>query len=184
MAIAAGGLLWLSTLDVASGYWRLAAGIVVIGFGMGNVMAPATDAIMGALPRENAGVGSAMNDTTRQVGGALGVAILGSLLASVFRGSMEAATAGLPPEIAERASDSIGAAVRVAGSLGGPQGAALLAAANDAFIDAMGATLLVAASIAFAGALVTLLVLPAREAGQVAAHDAPETLPVADAAVS
>ena len=80
-------------------------------------MAPATESIMGSLPRAKAGVGSAMNDTTRQMGGALGVAILGSILASSYGNAMEPVVSGLPPEAAEIAGDSIGgaAASRVPG---------------------------------------------------------------------
>lgn len=161
MVIVAVSLGWMTSLGLTSPYWHLALGLVAIGFGMGNAMAPATDSIMGSLPRGNAGVGSAMNDTTRQVGGALGVAILGSLLASSYRNTMEGALAGAPPQVANAAADSIGAAVRVAGIIGGPQGAALLDAARGAFVDAMHTTLWVAAAIALAGALVALLILPA-----------------------
>jgi EmrB/QacA subfamily drug resistance transporter len=163
MVVVAGGLFWLSTLTLTSDYWRLCVGLIVLGFGMGNAMAPATDSIMGSLPRENAGVGSAMNDTNRQVGGALGVAILGSLLASSYQSSMESATRGMPSDAAAAAGDSIGAAVRVAATLGGPQGAALLEAARVSFVDAMSTTIIIGSVIALAGALVALLILPSHE---------------------
>src|SRR5262249_31753139 len=82
LTIVAGGLGVLSTATVNSGYGLILGVIVTMGLGMGLAMTPATDSIMGSLPRDKAGVGSAVNDTTREVGGALGVAILGSLLAA------------------------------------------------------------------------------------------------------
>jgi hypothetical protein len=101
-----------------------------------------------------------MNDTTRQIGGALGVAILGSILASVYSGGMESVAAGLPPEAAALASDSIGGALRIAQGLG-DAGAPLVAAANVAFVDAMSTSVWVAAGIALLGAVLTFLFLPA-----------------------
>jgi EmrB/QacA subfamily drug resistance transporter len=84
LSIVAGALWLLSTTTTSTGYGRVAEVLMLIGFGMGAVMAPATEAIMGALPRAKAGVGSAVNDTIRQIGGALGVAVLGSILSSVY----------------------------------------------------------------------------------------------------
>ena len=81
-------------LSVDAPLWQILVITLLMGVGMGNVMAPATDSIMGSLPRAKAGVGSAMNDTTRQTGGAIGVAVLGSILASKFHSSMSAAAAG------------------------------------------------------------------------------------------
>src|SRR5262249_52410791 len=126
-------------------------------------MVPATDAIMGALPLAKAGVGSAVNDTTRQVGGALGVAILGSLLSSTYRATMDgtAVVRSLPAPVTGVVRDSIGAAGAVARQLGGAPGAAPLAAARAAYIDAMGQTVLIAAAVAVVGALVALAFLPA-----------------------
>jgi hypothetical protein len=118
---------------------------------------------MGSLPLAKAGVGSAMNDTTRQVGGALGIAILGSVLSSAYRGGIEESTAALPPEAAEVASDSVGAALAVAAQIGGPAGEVLAAAARTAFIDAMGTATVIAAAVAFLGAVLALVFLPARE---------------------
>jgi EmrB/QacA subfamily drug resistance transporter len=89
--------LWLfSTIDVESGYTLAGSALAVMGFGMGLAMAPATEAIMGALPRAKAGVGSAMNDVLREVGGTLGVAVLGSVLASRYGSDMDATAAGCP----------------------------------------------------------------------------------------
>ena len=168
LLIAAGGLALLATASATSGYGLLLAVLLILGLGLGTVMAPATDSIMGALPLAHAGVGSAVNDTTRQVGGALGVAVLGSLLSSAYRAAMDGAgvVRALPGPVAAAARDSVAKAGAVALQLGGQPGQAVLAAARQAFIDAMDRTVLVAAAVAVLGALVALLFLPARaEAG-------------------
>ena len=163
LTVVAGGLTLLSTVDSGSGYGLVVTALVILGYGMGTAMAPATDAIMGAVPKAHAGVGSAVNDATRQVGGALGVAILGSLLSTAYTSSMEEATATLPAPAASAASDSVGAAVQVAARLGGPEGAALVSTARAAFVDGMSTSLIVAAGFALAGSLFATLFLPARE---------------------
>ena len=137
-----------------------------MGAGIGLAMAPATESIMGSLPRAKAGVGSAMNDVVREVGGTLGVAVLGSALASAYAGGMGAATSGLSGDAAAAASDSVGAAHEVGAQMGGSSGAELIAAANQAFVDAMSTTAGIAAAIAIAGALIAALFLPARARGE------------------
>jgi hypothetical protein len=132
---------------------------------MGTTMAPATDSIMGSLPLGKAGVGSAMNDTTRQVGGALGVAIVGSIMSSSYSSHMAGAVKGLAPAAAAAARNSVGAATAVANQAG-PAGASLLRSAHVAFINAMGDAVMVAAGVALLGALVSLLFLPARPADE------------------
>ena len=161
LTVVAGGLALLSTVDDGSGYGLVATSLIILGYGMGTAMAPATEAIMGAVPKDNAGVGSAVNDATRQVGGALGVAILGSLLSTSYSSSMEDATANLPAPAASAAGDSVGAAVGIAARLGGPEGAALIASARSAFVDGMSVSLLVAAGFALTGAIFAALFLPA-----------------------
>jgi EmrB/QacA subfamily drug resistance transporter len=162
MLIVSSGLLVLSTAGAGSGYGIVAAAIVIMGFGMGTTMAPATESIMSSLPLAHAGVGSAMNDTTRMVGGSLGVAILGSVLNSSYASSMEPATQGLPQSAADAAGGSIGGATAVARHIGGGAARMLNQAAEGAFADAMGTALLVAAGAALAGAVVALTVMPAR----------------------
>ena len=151
---------WLATIDINSGYGHIALTLSLLGLGMGSAMAPATESIMGSLPLAKAGVGSAMNDTTRQIGGALGVAILGSILASSYGTAMAPVVQDLPPRAAEIAGDSVGGAIRVAGEIG-EAGVALVAAANQAFVDAMSSAVWVAAGIALLGAALTWLYLPA-----------------------
>lgn len=164
LLIITGGLALLSTATVASGYGLLALVLAILGVGMGLTMPPATDSIMGALPPERAGVGSAVNDTTRQLGGALGVAVLGSILSSAYRETMAGAAAlgALPAPLAEAARDSVGAATVIARQLGGGAATTILAVAHAAFIDAMGRAVIVAAVVAGLGALIALLFLPAR----------------------
>ncbi|SRR5581483_3354609 len=139
---------------------------VLLGLGMGNVMAPATDSIMGSLPRAKAGVGSAVNDTTRQVGGAFGVAVLGSILSSRFTSHFTGAVAGqVPGDVVAHAKDSVGSALGIARDL--PPGAQRFApqivnAAKDGFINGFHAASVVAAVVVFAAALGVLRWLPAR----------------------
>ena len=163
LLIVSGGLLLLSTLQPDSGYGLVAGALLLMGFGMGSTMAPATESIMSSLPLEHAGVGSAMNDTVRMVGGTLGVAVLGSLLSSSYGADMDGATRELPAPAAGAAGDSIGAASAVAERIGGSAGRALGQAAETAFTSAMSTSLIVAAAAAAAGALIAFLVLPARE---------------------
>jgi DHA2 family multidrug resistance protein-like MFS transporter len=119
---------------------------------------------MGSLPPAKAGVGSAVNDTVREVGGALGVAVLGSVLASQYTGAIGSTTAGLPEGAAHVAGDSLGGAVVVAQQIGGQTGATLLDAAQAAYVDGFGLALTIAAIVAFAGATVAAIWLPARAA--------------------
>ena len=157
------GLLTLSLATVDSGYGLIAVSLVVMGLGIGLTMAPATDAIMGSVPVSHASVGSAMNDTTRMVGGALGVAVLGSVLSHGYRDGVEGALVALPPDAAAAADSSVGGAVSVAERLSGPGGDALRSAADAAFVSGMGDAALVGAAVVFAGAVTAALWLPARE---------------------
>jgi len=163
LVVVAAALLLLSGADANSGYGLIAASLVLLGFGMGTTMAPATESIMSSLPLAHAGVGSAMNDTVRMVGGTLGVAVLGSLLSSRYGAGMEGAVDGLPDSAAAAASDSIGHATVVADHVGGDAGATLDRIAETAFSNAMSTTLIVAAGVAMAGAIVARVVLPGRE---------------------
>jgi MFS transporter, DHA2 family, multidrug resistance protein len=145
--------------DTATTDLHLCLVLALMGAGMGLAMAPATEAIMGSLPKAKAGIGSAMNDVVREVGGTLGVAVLGSILASSYASGMSGATAGLPADAAAAAGDSVGAAHAVAAQVGS---SSLVDAANQAFVDAMGTTASIAAAIAVAGALIAAAFLPAR----------------------
>ena len=146
------GLAMLSGAAVDSGYGLVAAVLGVLGLGMGLTMAPATDSVMGSLPIAKAGVGSAVNDATRTLGGALGVAVLGSLLSSGYRAGMDGMSAA--------AQDSLAGALALAGRTGD---GALAGTARQAFVDGMHTAVLVGAGIALLGALLAAVALPARE---------------------
>ena len=152
-------LMALSGFGVSTGDLELSLVLGFMGAGIGLAMSPATEAIMGSLPKAKAGIGSAMNDVVREVGGTLGIAVLGSILATSYASSMDGATAGLPAEAAAAASDSVGAAHAVAAQTGATD---LVATANQAFVDAMSTTAGIAAAIAIVGAVIALAFLPAR----------------------
>jgi EmrB/QacA subfamily drug resistance transporter len=162
LGIVSGALVFVTGFDTGTPDSTLAVVLGLMGLGMGLAIAPATESIMGSLPREKAGIGSAMNDVVREVGGTLGIAVLGSALASSYASTMDGAVAALPPEAAEAATDSVGAAHQVGAELGGPSGAELLVSANQAFVDAMSTTAGVAAAVAVVGALIAAAFLPSR----------------------
>jgi len=151
-------------LEASTGYGNIFWRLVLFAVGMGLTMAPATESIMGSLPLAKAGVGSAMNDTTRQVGGALGVAVVGSVLSSTYGSQVGDAVSGqpLPSGVANDAQDSLGFALETASRVGGPAGEALANTARTAFVDAMHQGFLDAAAVAVAGAVVAFVWLPAR----------------------
>ncbi|ASW54647.1 MFS transporter [Plantactinospora sp. KBS50] len=150
-------------IDADSPIWLFGLVFFIQGAGMANILPPATESIMSALPRERAGVGSAVSNTVRQVSGALGVAVLGSVLSAVYRDRIGPATAELPAPIRAAAGESISGAYGVADALG-PAGRAVLGAANDAFVSAMHGAALLAAVITAVGIVVTLRWMPGRTA--------------------
>jgi EmrB/QacA subfamily drug resistance transporter len=173
-------LLLFSRTSDTSGYGLIAGVLIIIGLGMGLAMAPATDSIMGSLPPEKAGVGSAMNDTTREIGGALGVAILGSIATASYTSSITG-NQSFPllekasPAAAAAVKSSVGAASVVAEKLPAQFARAVTAAANDAFIHGVDRAVVIGAVVALAGAIVAYLFLPAR-AEQPEADEALEQL--------
>jgi EmrB/QacA subfamily drug resistance transporter len=167
MGIGAVGLWYLATTTPASGYLHVVTGLVIIAAGLALSMVPATESIMGSLPPGQAGVGSAMNDTTREIGGALGVAILGSILASRYGPQIvHAVGGGLPSAALAAVKSSIGGAVGVGQTLVAQgqvaAGHALISTANATFIHAMDISLKVAAGVALVGAVISALWLPNR----------------------
>jgi EmrB/QacA subfamily drug resistance transporter len=176
MTLVAGGLFVLSMATISSGYGLVLVGLLVLGLGMGMAMAPATESIMGSVPLAKAGVGSAMNDTTRQIGGALGVAILGSIMSSVYTSSLAAAVGGVPAKVAEAATSSLGAALQAGARIGGKAGEALVTAAKTSFIEGMDRGLVVGAAVALVGALVSLIWLPSRARPVGADEGAPQAV--------
>ncbi|MFS1300774.1 MFS transporter [Streptosporangium longisporum] len=161
MVVVAGALASYALMDQNTPIVALVAVFFVQGAAMANIMPPATTTIMEALPREKAGVGSAMSNTVRQVAGALGVALLGSLLSATYRDQIAPALSGLPDQARHVAGESLTATLGVAQGLGA-RGSALIEPAKLAFVEGMHVTALVSAAIALAGALVVLKWLPGR----------------------
>jgi EmrB/QacA subfamily drug resistance transporter len=147
MLLFAAGLAVASTLTTSSGYGRLGAALLLMGAGMGLAGAPATESIMGSLPPERANIGSAVNDTTRELGGALGVAIVGSIMSSLY-------ATRLSDEVPAAARESLGAGVELGGGVAD--------AAREAFVHAMSRASIVVAVVAALGALIAWRFLPAR----------------------
>lgn len=167
LAISAGGLLYFSVIaQPDTDYLVNLFGLCIIGIGLGMAMPPATDSIMASIPVQKAGVGSAMNDTTRQLGGALGVAVLGTFMNDVYLSKIAAldqlpALANVPEAAREAISSSIQGAHAVAAQLNAGQLSDLIRnTANSAFVDGMTQAMLVGAVIMFASALVTIAILP------------------------
>jgi len=157
------GLVALTGLQADTPYGNIFWRLMLMSAGMGFTMAPATESVMGSLPIFKAGVGSAVNDTTRQIGGALGVAIVGSVLATTYSDRMGPILSTLPPA-ASAAGNSIGAAQAIARSL--PEqmagvSTALIAASKSAFVTAMHQGVLVAAAATLLGVVLVLVFLPA-----------------------
>ncbi|MFC4014852.1 MFS transporter [Nonomuraea purpurea] len=148
-------------LDQNTPIWLIEVIFFVQGAAMANIMPPATTAIMESLPREKAGVGSAMSNTVRQVAGALGVAVLGSVLSSSYRGEIAPALAGLPSNVQHSAGESIMATMGVAQTLG-EQGQALVKPAFTAFVNGMHVTALVSAVIALLGVALVARWMPGK----------------------
>ena len=162
-------LLWISTVSQVTSYWVLAAQMIVFGTGMGLTQAPATEAIMGAVPKHKAGVGSAVNDATRLFGGTLGVAVIGSVAASLYTSRLAATLpARLPAPALAAARGSVGGAViaaQQASQAGSAElGSRLKDAAILAFLHSFSGGCLVSGAVAAAGALVAIFLLPARPA--------------------
>jgi EmrB/QacA subfamily drug resistance transporter len=153
LLITAVSLGLLALVSVGSGYALIGVSFLLLGVGMGISMPPATDAVMGSLPASKAGVGSGMNDMTRQVGGALGVAVLGSIASSVYRGK-------LPVGVPDAAKDSLVGALAAAGS----RNPELVHSAQSAFTSGMHVAVLFGTGFTLVGALLAFAFLPGRAA--------------------
>jgi hypothetical protein len=171
-------LLWISTLSQGTSYAIIAVQMVVLGTGMGLTQAPATEAIMGAVPKQKAGIASAVNGSTRLFGGTLGVAVIGSVAASLYTSRLTTLLpSGLPARAITAARGSVGGAEAAAGQLSnaGLAGPArhLAHAADAAFMHSLTGASLVAAGVAGIGVMLVAFLLPARpRAGQTAAQPA------------
>ncbi len=149
--------------QVDTSFWIVGATFFFLAFCMGNVMAPSTDSVMGAVPEAHAGVASAMSDVTRQTAGALGVAVIGSVINTVFSQKMEQALTelpGLPAEAAIAATDSIGAAAKITAMLPDQLALTLFTTAKTAFTDSLGIAVIVGATVAVIGAILVAKIMP------------------------
>jgi len=174
-AIAVG--LWLLSRTTAAGDYRSALpAFLILGIGTGLAFAPSTESVMGSLPRTQAGIGSATNSTALQLGGALGVGVLGSLLASRYQGRMHFVLAhqSVPASVLHVIDGSLGGALAVAQHVGGAGGTALAESARRSFLSGMDLAMTVGAVAVAVGAMVVLAVLPSR------AESAPEPSTVVD----
>jgi EmrB/QacA subfamily drug resistance transporter len=164
MSLSTLGLVLLSFVAADSSYSQLVWRLVILSCGLALTMAPATESIMGSLPLAKAGVGSAVNDTTRQVGGALGVAVLGSVFNSLYASSVTdgLSASALPASAIAAAKDSVGGALAVAASVGGAAGSQVADVARNAFVDGLQFASRAGALVTLIGVAVTLIWLPAR----------------------
>ena len=163
LAVVATGFWQLTTTTTSQGFSHTLVGMVLLGLGAGLIIAPATASVMGTLSRARAGIGSATNSTALQVGGALGVAVTGSVLSSRYQGTMIGTLSGhsVPPAAAHAILGSVGGALAVARIAGGASGAALTLAVRRAFVDGMDLALSVGACVVVASVILVMIALPA-----------------------
>lgn len=154
------GVASVSLADVSPRYPLLIAGLCVMATGMGLAMSPTTDLLMSTVPRDKAGMGSAMNDTTRELGGSLGVAVFGSLLASQYAGGLTGVLGQLPEAARSLVSGSLAGALAVAESAPGDSGTALVDAAKQAWMDGFRFSLMVASAVVAVAGIVAWRFLP------------------------
>jgi EmrB/QacA subfamily drug resistance transporter len=179
LAVVALGLGLFSLMGVDTAIWWMYGPILLLASGMALTMTPLTTLIMTAVPLRQAGVGSAMNDTTRELGGALGVAILGSLVTSTYTSSIGPAVAGLSAPQQAAAESGLTGAMAVAGELG-DRGASLVAAAEQAFVDGLTTASLGGAAVVLFAAVAAWRLLPRQHAAAAATVAAGEPTAAGD----
>jgi EmrB/QacA subfamily drug resistance transporter len=175
--VLAAGFLAGSQLTESSGYLAFLGSVAVIFAGMALSLTPATTAIVSSLPRAKQGVASAVNDATREIGTAVGIALFGSVYAQGYEGSIDSALAGQPAEATRAVSESAAAGLQVAGQLGGTAGTELTHVVRIAFMDGLTTSLTVGAAVLAATAAILFWLAPRRTE-----PTAPATEPTADAA--
>jgi EmrB/QacA subfamily drug resistance transporter len=161
LTMVAVGMAVFSQVQVDSPLWFIYLSILPLAVGMACTMTPLTTLIMSSVPLGKAGVGSAMNDTTRELGGALGVAVLGSLVTSQFTSSITPALVDLPARLRDVADSGLAGALGVAEQIGGAQGQLIADAAKQSFVDGIGLAAAVAAVVVLLAAVVSAKLLPA-----------------------
>ncbi len=178
LGVMAVGLFLMSRLTIDSPYWYFVIGLVLFSFGMGLAGTPATTALTGALPASKQGVASALNDVSRELGSALGIAILGSVINQHYRDAMAPAVAALPPAIADHVLSSIAFTTAPQAQQLGAAGQKLVANAQVAFVGGVSGALEVAAGLALLTAVAVRMLAPGVASAAIVA-DEPVDVPVA-----
>jgi EmrB/QacA subfamily drug resistance transporter len=160
LAIAAVGLVIASRLQVDSSYGLLVVAFAVLALGMALTMPSSTASILSSLPMGKQGVGSAVNDTTRELGGALGVAVMGSVFATRYTGAIASSIGHLPAAAQQAARASVGGAIGVAQQIGGSTGGALESTAKHAFVSGQSTAFLLAAGVCAAASILIWRIMP------------------------
>ena len=181
------GMGFFSQIEVDTAIWIPIVGMAVFGLGFGMAMPTVTDTIMASVSVDDAGVGSAMNDLSRELGFVLGVAILGSLVTSLYRNDVTDAIAGLVPEgVSETIGNSIGAVGAIAADLPSDVAITVTESANTSFVDALNIGFIAAAGFVFLGIVVAATMVPrrVRSAQAGASDESPDQSPVSTAAAN
>lgn len=160
MLLVAASMFLFSGVRIDTPYLQFALTMVLMASGMGLAMSPTTDLLMSAVPRNRAGMGSAMNDTTRELGGALGIAVLGSILASQYSSKIAPALVGLPDAAKTVAEKSLAGAMGVGQQIGGPVGNQIILSAKDAWMSGFQRSLIVGAALIALAAVISFFGLP------------------------
>jgi MFS transporter, DHA2 family, integral membrane protein len=168
LGLVAVGIGVLAMLPADPGYAQVALGMAVTAAGMALAMSPTTDLLMSSVPTTKAGMGAAMNDTTRELGGSLGVAVLGSVLASQYAAHVSSAASALPATAAASAKSSLVGALHVAAELPANQAGTLVAAAKSAWMNGLSISMVVGALIIAAAATIARFGLPGSPAAAAA----------------
>jgi DHA2 family multidrug resistance protein-like MFS transporter len=153
LVLAAVGFALLAQIDETTSFALIAAGLAISSFGLAPVFTLATDLVVGSAPPERAGSASSISETTAELGGALGIAILGSIGAALYRTELaRTMPAGVPPEAQEAARDTLGGALSAAGQLPTEVGSMLLEAARAAFLQGLQLTVVISVAVSLAAA--------------------------------
>lgn len=163
LVMMAASFAWIATIDLSVDYSVIAAQMVLLGGGLGLTTAPATDSIMGVVRPEQAGAGSAVNDATRQIGGTLGVAVIGSVFSTLYIRQLgdSAVLQALPEQARSVAEEGLAQGLAVAAQSPGPVAGLVRSTVHDAFLSGMSAGCMTAAGVCLAGAIFVLAALPA-----------------------